>query len=346
MWKKRIANLLSGIVCLTLISYCKADNIVFTQETIETGITPEKLISDMIQCEDKQDWDQYWKYWESNSHSYWQMLFSDKEAIEECEGVTTVRSANLLGIAEVELEQIPSIIRNKEIYKNITNWKAYLVAIDYTVERVGLSYYNGVVHRIIAVGKEKGEWRVIEISEVDYRILNEYYLSCLRKAPFFEWMEEERLNIEIIIRHARTHGIILDSDFSIIENTSINPNAIEDYLDEINTNSDKNWKYINENWYYIENNHELIKERWYSIKEKQYYFDNDGKMMIGWIKLSEKWYYLGLDGAMWHDKWLEDPKRSNIWYYLDSDGAMLSNADKAINGKIYHFNSNGVCLNP
>lgn len=36
------------------------------QETIKVGITPEKLISSMIECEDEQNWNRYWKYWVSS----------------------------------------------------------------------------------------------------------------------------------------------------------------------------------------------------------------------------------------------------------------------------------------
>ena len=42
-------------------------------------------------------------------------------------------------------------------------------------------------------------------------------------------------------------------------------------------------------------------------------------------------------------KWLElDGK----WYYLDADGVMLANTSRKIGGKVYSFNSSGVCTNP
>ena len=33
-------------------------------------------------------------------------------------------------------------------------------------------------------------------------------------------------------------------------------------------------------------------------------------------------------------------------YYLGDDGAMLTNTDKTIDGKVYHFDENGLCTNP
>lgn len=34
------------------------------------------------------------------------------------------------------------------------------------------------------------------------------------------------------------------------------------------------------------------------------------------------------------------------WYYVQDDGTMIRNASKEIDGKVYNFDENGVCLNP
>lgn len=236
---KKVFVFVSYILLAVIRTSCGIiTNASSVQETfeIEVGITPEKLISDMIQCEDEQNWDQYWKYWVSSSHSYWQEMFFNEETMKQCLGVSTVRSAKLLGISEVELEQIPSGIRNDKTYKDISDWKAYLVAVDYNIKKVTNSWYNGVIHRIIAVGKEDGEWRVIEVSEVDLRELCKWYVDCLKGNALFEWLKEEDLKIAITIRDARVQGVLLDGDGSVMENISTNPHAIEEYLNEMEAN--------------------------------------------------------------------------------------------------------------
>ncbi len=54
-----------------------------------------------------------------------------------------------------------------------------------------------------------------------------------------------------------------------------------------------------------------------------YYFDSSGNPLKGWQKLS------------WSG--------GNNWFYFKSDGCMLENTTQTINGKQYHFDSNGVC---
>lgn len=174
------------------------------------------------------------------------MAFHDEEFMKRCLGVTTVRSANLLGIGEVELEYLLSGIQNEKIYKDITNWKAYLVAIDYTVEKVTNGWYNGVAYCVIAIGKEDEEWRVIEVSEVDLMKLCKFYLSCLDGDSLFEWLREDDLKVAITIRDARIQGVLLDGDLSIVENISINPNAIEEYLNDIVNNPNIIERYLSE----------------------------------------------------------------------------------------------------
>ena len=39
-------------------------------------------------------------------------------------------------------------------------------------------------------------------------------------------------------------------------------------------------------------------------------------------------------------------KTDGKWYYVKEDGAMVRNTSRVINGKLYRFDANGVCLNP
>ena len=54
-----------------------------------------------------------------------------------------------------------------------------------------------------------------------------------------------------------------------------------------------------------------------------YYYSSSGKLLKGWQQL-------GWSGG-------------TNWFYFKSDGCMLANTTQKIDGKSYHFNSNGVC---
>ena len=62
----------------------------------------------------------------------------------------------------------------------------------------------------------------------------------------------------------------------------------------------------------------------------------------GWLK-DGCWYYYGSAGTPlkgWQELSWSGGKN---WFYFKSDGCMLENTTQTINGKSYHFNSNGVC---
>ena len=94
---------------------------------------------------------------------------------------------------------------------------------------------------------------------------------------------------------------------------------------------------------------------WAKIGGKWYYFDPDGKMLANaWHYTTPYWYYLKSDGSMatgWQEvggKWYYLRKATDLARMGGKEGAMLANCSYAIpsGGKVYHFNSSGVCTNP
>lgn len=66
---------------------------------------------------------------------------------------------------------------------------------------------------------------------------------------------------------------------------------------------------------------ELDKEKypmnkWVQEGDTWYYYDEDGRLAVGWMDIDGERYYFHENGAMAYDAWIED-------YYLGSDGAML-----------------------
>lgn len=132
------------------------------------------------------------------------------------------------------------------------------------------------------------------------------------------------------------------------------------------------WKQIGSSWYWFNSAGAMASGQWVLINGSWYYFDSSGVMETGWYKSpAGYWYYLGSDGAArvgWHSidgYWYAFDsggamytgwyKYGSDWYYLrpaantpgtGPEGSMLSNGSWVISGKLYRFDSSGVCLNP
>lgn len=132
------------------------------------------------------------------------------------------------------------------------------------------------------------------------------------------------------------------------------------YLDDLGV-MQTGWILWNNTWYYLDQ-FGAMQTGWILWNHKWYYLNQFGAMQTGWIKWNEHWYYLDQFGAMreknwvlWNNRWYYLGrfgimktgwvKWNGIWYYLDQFGIMVT-GDRQIDGKLYHFDSSGICLNP
>lgn len=135
------------------------------------------------------------------------------------------------------------------------------------------------------------------------------------------------------------------------------------------------WKKVNGEWYHMDSTGAMqtgwLKESgaWYYLTEYKDASHKEGQMWKGWLKYSDEWYFLSREKTSAFKEgqmvtgWLKD---GSNWYYLGSDGAMLTGwrkiywsgaekwfyfipesgrmvtGDYTINGKVYHFDQNGV----
>ena len=73
------------------------------------------------------------------------------------------------------------------------------------------------------------------------------------------------------------------------------------------------------------------------------WFDKNGKPLSGWQEIYGEWFYTDSEGYLYVSRWL---KYKNNYYYFDSDGCMVKDAkDYFVDGRLYNFNSNGICTN-
>ncbi|EBU9957700.1 hypothetical protein DM690_25405, partial [Salmonella enterica subsp. enterica serovar Tamberma] len=87
-------------------------------------------------------------------------------------------------------------------------------------------------------------------------------------------------------------------------------------------------------WYYYSRGVQEV-NTWKKINKKWYYFDENGKMKIGWHFDSKvnHWYYLNPNGDM-KTGWL---KYSNKWYYFRPCGKMAELSWVKYKGQMYYF---------
>lgn len=108
----------------------------------------------------------------------------------------------------------------------------------------------------------------------------------------------------------------------------------------VNTDTPNKWIQVMGKWKYNDSYGKPIKSTWFydNYYGKNYYFDSDGNMVIGWIVLNNNWYYLNANGDMaigWKQV-------GSNWYYLDYDGKMKTGWFKDGDGKYYYLYDNGA----
>ncbi len=126
------------------------------------------------------------------------------------------------------------------------------------------------------------------------------------------------------------------------------------------------WQKIGGVWYYFKSSGAMV-TGWQKIGGKWYAFNNSGKMLTGWISDSYRWYYCNSSGVM-QTGWLKSGGKwyylipnsgSNYgaaaggwwriggkWYYFNTTNGDMYTGNHYIGGRLYRFNSSGVCLNP
>lgn len=183
----------------------------------------KELIKKMIEVENIQDWEKYPDFWCSSKKAEFIELFKSDYFIKNNLGISTVRTAELMDVSEVSEDEIPSEFKHSSDYKWCKEWKAYLVAVDYTVEEVNGYFYNGINYSLITLGKENNEWKIIGRSEVSLNLLES--LASVYSLD----SDIDNVSIALEIRHAREHGLLMDSNMVIYENISTDDDAISKY---------------------------------------------------------------------------------------------------------------------
>ncbi len=103
------------------------------------------------------------------------------------------------------------------------------------------------------------------------------------------------------------------------------------------------WIKSADRWYYVDKTGTMAEGwhylKWSGGKDWFYFWPKDGNMALGWLKWKNGWYYLDPTTGAMAKGW---QKIGKYWFYLDSSGKMLDGIQE-IGGKVYCFDSSGVC---
>lgn len=178
--------------------------IVFQKTTMADTIDSEsdELIRQLIKTENEKNWDYYPQLWCDEEKNIFECLFHDEEFIEKREGILCVEAAELVSIENIASEYANRYI--SEYDEEFEDVKAFLVGINYEVEHVNMSFFNGVNYRIIILGYEKGVLKVIAVREAEEFLLNG---------------NEDNIDKQIAsqVIDERMEGKIVDSDMQVVE---------------------------------------------------------------------------------------------------------------------------------
>ena len=102
------------------------------------------------------------------------------------------------------------------------------------------------------------------------------------------------------------------------------------------------WVQSGNSWIYNDSDGNRVYNTWKKGADNQWrYLDGDGVMCVNsWV---DSEYYVDSNGRLLTDKWLKltDDSDKQAWYYFGNSGKKVADTWKQIDGKWYHFDSDG-----
>ena len=104
------------------------------------------------------------------------------------------------------------------------------------------------------------------------------------------------------------------------------------------------WYYSNDNqkWYYFDQDGNPVNNKIEKIAGKEYYFDYEGEMKIGFFYYNNQKLFADASGAICREnKWYYNDGK---WYYVTENEESAQSGIYTIGGKKYYFDFNGVMV--
>jgi len=149
-------------VCMVLMMAMLLSMTAFAAD-LSSGDQAAEAVYQYVDAMDKQDWETYISLLPADQQEDMQAFvdnYSDTNL-----GVFNILSAEIVSIDEVDVNHSRYVYDYKEKYGN--DLKSYLVGINFDVKEDCIYSYDGLSMFFVSVGKEDGEWKVLEIPRAD-----------------------------------------------------------------------------------------------------------------------------------------------------------------------------------
>lgn len=150
------------IVCIFIIL------VIFIGWTKMNGSkTPKAVINQLVDSMNQNDWETFIDLQANINKADYIKFISNPDIKNKEIGLFNIASAKV-----IEIEPLPDSVSSTVTYKEKYNdVRSYLVGIDFVVKNESKYYFNGVNYRLIVLVKEKGKWKVIEMSSAPTQII-------------------------------------------------------------------------------------------------------------------------------------------------------------------------------
>ena len=105
------------------------------------------------------------------------------------------------------------------------------------------------------------------------------------------------------------------------------------------------WQQEGDSWIYTDSRGDRVTDSWRQSGKYYYYLDNDGNLATDqWI---DDTYYVDVNGVRVSSRWVHSDSGDNApssdggWFYLGTNGKVVTDSWQTINGRRYHFDSDG-----
>ncbi|HZK27296.1 MAG TPA: hypothetical protein VFD00_07155 [Thermoclostridium sp.] len=162
--KRKGFKLLPLILSLSMITAIMLSGSAFALSS-DSAVSSEDVIYKTVSAMDSHDWEAYVTLQCKENKADYETFLGNKDNEGKQLGLFNIISAKVFEIKELPLEKITAFTKINEYQKNYENVAAYYVGIDYAVHEESQYYFNGVNYNLVLVGQEKGQWKIVEMSD-------------------------------------------------------------------------------------------------------------------------------------------------------------------------------------
>ncbi len=182
------------------------------------------IIKEMVMYQNNHEWLAWSSIWCEEWNEIYNYMLSDENYIKEGEGITSIDSAFLVSVEEVNKEEAESYIKSRIDLEKYDNVKLFFAGIEYSTSKASRYIYNGINYRFVYIGYEGNKIVVLKNTEVPLEYLSNKIKNTDNTTSYslgvISGCDREAIQTALEVRTARLNGYVTDSDMSIIDTIS------------------------------------------------------------------------------------------------------------------------------